>query len=147
MSKIFGINPTALLSAALLGASPVYATQPMWVAETGVRVVRVELTPQIDGNLHALIDTRMFRAFDTFHLVVSTFARVQGSEAVLRADWRYGKGNQTQPVHSEAKSMIMSGPGVTVFQVSKPDGWPPGHYYVEVSLDGVPIRGIAYEVL
>mgnify|MGYP001193112622 CR=1 FL=1 len=146
MNRIFGINLMALFFSALLAASPVYATQPTLVAETGIRVTRVELTPQIDGNLLAVVDTRTFGEFDTIHLVVSTFAPVQGSGAVLRADWRYGKGNQVQPVHSEAKSMFMSGPGVIVFQVSKPDGWPPGHYYVEVSLDGVPIRGIPYEV-
>lgn len=142
------IQPKAaiLALAIFVAAKPARSAGAIQDHDEAPRVTRVQLTPQVDANLRGVIDTSVFRPYDTIHAVVWTSAPEEGREAVLRADWRYGKGRQLQSVHSEGKAMVMSGPGITMFQVSKPDGWPAGHYYIEISLNGVPVRGIAYEV-
>lgn len=54
----------------------------------------------------------------------------------LGVKWLFEDG---QVVNEESKSFNFAGPGVTNFQISKPDGWPAGRYTLEVSLDGVKV--------
>lgn len=39
-------------------------------------------------------------------------------------------------VDSTSQAVTTSGPAVTEFHISKPDGWPPGAYRVEILADG-----------
>lgn len=55
----------------------------------------------------------------------------------LSAKWLFEDG---QVVNEESKPFNFTGPGVTNFQISKPDGWPAGKYTLEVSLDGTKVQ-------
>lgn len=55
----------------------------------------------------------------------------------LGVRWLFEDG---QVVNEETKSFNFTGPGVTNFQISKPDGWPAGKYTLEVSLDGTKVE-------
>ena len=39
-----------------------------------------------------------------------------------------------------------TGPGMTEFHVSKPDGWPQGDYQVEISLNDKPVGAKKFSV-
>jgi hypothetical protein len=49
------------------------------------------------------------------------------------ARWTYEDG---QPVDESTQSITPSGPAVTEFHISKPDGLPVGTYHVEIFLNG-----------
>ena len=51
----------------------------------------------------------------------------------LTAKWTYQDG---QVVNQQDQPFNFTGPGVTNFRISKPDGWPAGNYTLTVSLDG-----------
>ena len=55
------------------------------------------------------------------------------SNATLGAKWTYQDG---QTVNDSSQTIAPTGPAVTTFHISKPDGWPAGNYKVEISLDG-----------
>ena len=61
----------------------------------------------------------------------------------LGARWTFEDG---QVVNQESKTFEFTGPGVTNFQISKPDGWPVGRYRVEISLDGQVVQTRDFEV-
>ena len=61
-------------------------------------------------------------------------ATVAGS---LAARWLFEDG---QVVSADTRSFSFTGPGVTNFQISKPDGWPVGRYTLEISLDGTKVE-------
>ena len=62
------------------------------------------------------------------------------------AKWTFGDGAAAQTVHEETKDFAFAGPGVTTFQVSKPDGWPVGKYKVEILQDGAVVQTREFEV-
>lgn len=123
------MRPTAaLLSIALvLGAAcerepppegePVEAPPPVEV--TGVRVVSEDEGPE------------PFTPDDRISAVVHT--RGVAESATLVAVWRDAEG---RVVTESSRSITPRGPQTTPFPVSRPAGWPPGTYRVEVWLDG-----------
>ncbi|KFN43970.1 hypothetical protein [Arenimonas oryziterrae] len=120
------------------------APPPPPVAPT-VSVVSVDLGSSVgaDGKIAASGTT--FAPKDTITASVATTtsdpaATVAGT---LNAKWTYQDG---QVVSEEPKSFSFAGPGVTNFQISKPDGWPAGKYKVEISLDGTVVQSKDFEV-
>ena len=80
-----------------------------------------------------------FAATDTITASITTStsdpaATVAGT---LSTKWLFEDG---QVVNEESKPFNFAGPGVTNFQISKPDGWPAGGYKLEVSLDGTQVE-------
>ena len=61
----------------------------------------------------------------------------------LAAKWLFEDG---QVVNEESKPFSFTGPGVTNFQISKPDGWPPGGYTLEIWLDGAKVETRTFTV-
>lgn len=82
-----------------------------------------------------------FAPSDTIYAAVAT----NGSAAstTLAAHWTYQDG---QTVHDETKVIAPTGPAVTTFSISKPDGFPAGNYHVAISLDGQPAASKDFEV-
>ena len=79
-----------------------------------------------------------FAKSDTIHASVAT----DGAGGKLNAKWTYQDG---QTVDSQDKD-VASGPQVSDFSISKPDGWPAGKYKVEISLDGNVVQSRDFEV-
>jgi len=64
----------------------------------------------------------------------------------LAAKWTYMDAAGAMEVSTEEKDFNFAGPGLTNFEVSKPDGWPVGKYKVEISLNGAVVQTKDFEV-
>ena len=79
----------------------------------------------------------------TASVMTTTGTPTGRASGTLGARWTFEDG---QVVNQESKTFEFTGPGVTNFQISKPDGWPVGRYRVEISLDGQVVQTRDFEV-
>jgi hypothetical protein len=100
-------------------------------AQQGVSVTSVDLGTAVGADQKVTSPTTSFSPKDTIYAAVSTTGTA--SNATLGAKWTYQDG---QTVNDSSQTIAPTGPAVTTFHISKPDGWPAGNYKVEISLDG-----------
>jgi hypothetical protein len=100
-------------------------------AAQGVSVTSVDLGTAVGADQKVTSPTTTFSPKDTIYAAVSTTGAA--SNATLGAKWTYQDG---QTVNDSSQTIAPTGPAVTTFHISKPDGWPAGNYKVEISLDG-----------
>ena len=117
--------------------TPAPAPAPAPAAPASVTGVLLGNAPDASGQV--LSDATEFAATDAITASVSTTTSdpavtVPGT---LTAKWIYQDG---QLVSEQSRAVSFTGPGVTNFQISKPDGWPAGKYTLEVSLDGTKVQ-------
>ena len=112
---------------ATVSAPPPAATP----AQQGVSVTSVDLGTAVGADQKVTSPTTTFSPKDTIYAAVSTTG--SASNATLGAKWTYQDG---QTVNDSSQTIAPTGPAVTTFHISKPDGWPAGNYKVEISLDG-----------
>ena len=101
-----------------------------------VSVANINLGKALGPDKKVLAATDTFSKGDTIYAVVETTG---SGTATLKAKWTYHKGDQTAAVSEDSQTISASGPAASEFHVSKPDGWPPGDYQVEVSLNDKPV--------
>ena len=111
-------------------APPPVAPPPPPVAAP-VAVASVDLGTAVGADQKVTNPTTTFGAKDTIYAAVSTTGAAPN--AAISAKWTYQDG---QTVNESSQSIAPSGPAVTSFHISKPDGWPVGNYKVEISLNG-----------
>ena len=107
-------------------------------APTPATVVSVDLGNAVGADNKVTMAATSFATKDTIHASVAT----DGAGGKLNAKWTYQDG---QTVDSQDKD-VASGPQVSDFSISKPDGWPAGKYKVEISLDGNVVQSRDFEV-
>ena len=107
-------------------------------APTPATVVSVDLGSAVGADNKVTMASTSFATKDTIHASVAT----DGAGGKLNAKWTYQDG---QTVDSQDKD-VASGPQVSDFSISKPDGWPAGKYKVEISLDGSVVQSRDFEV-
>jgi hypothetical protein len=125
--------------------APAPTPAPAPVAVATIRIDNVELGNAVGADMKITSPMSSFGKKDTVIVAVSTstsdpMAAVAGK---IGAKWTYQDG---QVVNDESKDISFSGPGVTDFQVAKPDGWPAGSYKVEISLDGTVVQSKDFTV-
>jgi hypothetical protein len=108
--------------------TPAPASTPM---ATPVSVTSVDLGTAVGADQKVTTPTTSFTPKDTIYAAVSTTGTA--ANATLAAKWTYQDG---QTVNDSSQTIAPTGPAVTTFHISKPDGWPAGNYKVEISLDG-----------
>jgi hypothetical protein len=108
--------------------APAPATTP---AAAPVSVTSVDLGTAVGPDQKVTTPTTSFTPKDTIYAAVSTTGTA--ANATLAAKWTYQDG---QTVNDSSQTIAPTGPAVTTFHISKPDGWPAGNYKVEISLDG-----------
>ena len=123
---------------------PAPAPAPAPVATASV--VSVDLGNAIAADMKVPTPATTFAPKDTIFASIATntsdaMATVPGK---LTAKWMHVDSNQT--INEESKDIAFAGPGVTTFQIAKPDGWPTGKYKLEVSLDGAVVQTREFEV-
>jgi hypothetical protein len=102
-------------------------------APAGVSVSAITLGNAIGADKKVTAPGDSFAKSDTIYAVVET----QGAgTATLTAKWTYHKGDKVADVSASEQTVTPTGPAVSEFHISKPDGWPQGDYQVEVSLNG-----------
>ena len=63
-----------------------------------------------------------------------------------RLDARWSHLDSKQIVLAEGKTLLFANDTVTTFQISRPNGWPLGHYKLELLLDQVLVQTRLFEV-
>jgi hypothetical protein len=128
--RSLGAVSLLVVAVALAGCSRQDASLPPSTAHA-LKVADINLGRSIAADKSVADESDSFRPEDTFYVSV----RTEGSapNATLKARWTYEGG---QVVDESTQSIAPSGPAVTEFHVSKPDGWPLGRYEVEVLLNG-----------
>ena len=129
-----------LMAFALAGCSRQETSSPP-ATEGAFKVATISLGRTIAADKTVGDQTDSFRPKDTFYLSVRTEG--DAKSARLSARWTYEDG---QVVDESTQTIAPTGPAVTEFHISKPDGWPKGGYKVEVSLNGAPAGGKEFRV-
>ena len=108
-------------------------------------VTAVDLGSAVDAQGRVVAGTSTFATTDTItaSVMTATGSSTGSATGTLGARWTFEDG---QVVNQESKTFEFTGPGVTNFQISKPDGWPVGRYRVEISLDGQVVQTRDFEV-
>ncbi|HSJ10303.1 MAG TPA: hypothetical protein VK928_10325 [Longimicrobiales bacterium] len=125
-------------------ATPEFETQPRAeVTIEELRITDVELGRSVGPDNRILDDaeTDDFAPMDTIYVAVATEGAVAGSP--LSARWTFEDG---QVVDESSQTISPTGPAVTHFHISKPDGFPVGNYSVEILLNGRSVEKKDFEV-
>jgi hypothetical protein len=102
-------------------------------APAAVGFVGVTLGKAIGADKKVTAATDTFAKGDTIYAAVETSG---SGNAELKAKWTYHKGDKAADVSESTETIVATGPAVTSFKISKPSGWPPGDYQVEISVGG-----------
>jgi hypothetical protein len=123
-------------------AMPELQPQPEVTMEE-LRITDVELGRSVgtDNRITDDRDTDDFTPMDTIYVAVETEGAVAGSP--LTARWTFSDG---QVVDESTQTISPTGPAVTQFHISKPDGFPVGNYAVEILLNGRTVERKDFEV-
>ncbi len=106
-----------------------------------VAVTQIDLGRRIGADKQVTEAASEFRADDTIYAVVSTSG--SAPSATLQARWTFQDG---QTVGEQSETIALTGPAVTEFHISKPDGFPKGRYKVEILLNGASRRSREFTV-
>jgi len=116
---------------------PPAATVAQPAPASSVTVTTLDLGNAIGADNHIAAPTTSFSTKDTIHASVAT----DGPGGNLSAKWTMGD----KVVDTQDKT-VAAGPQVTEFSISKPDGWPAGHYTVQVSANGNVLQSRDFDV-
>jgi len=116
---------------------PPAATVAQPAPATSVTVTTLDLGNAIGADNHIAAPTTSFSTKDTIHASVAT----DGPGGNLSAKWTMGD----KVVDTQDKT-VAAGPQVTEFSISKPDGWPAGHYTLQVSANGNVLQSRDFDV-
>jgi len=118
----------------LLGCSGSAAPPP--ATQSALSVADIDVGRSVATDKTIADKTETFRPGDTFYVAVRTVG--SAPTATLVAHWSYEDG---QRISEATQTIAPSGPAVTEFHLSRPngpgDGWPTGDYKVEIVLNGV----------
>lgn len=115
--------------------------EPAATATAGVEVTEVTLGRAIGADMTVTEPTTTFGPMDTIYASV----RTEGTAAstAIGARWTFEDG---QLVDESSQTIAPTGPEVTEFHLSHPDGWPPGSYEVAISVDGETVETQSFTV-
>ena len=136
------INSAQMASGGLAtGSTSSSQTKNVSVAVTGV-----DTGNAVGADLRISAPMTSFAPMDTIYVAVSTSTSDPAASmpGKLGVKWTHADSNQT--VHEESRDVNFAGNGVTDFQISKPDGWPPGNYQVEINLNGTLAQTRSFQV-
>ncbi len=106
---------------------------------TELTVTTVDLGSAVGTDNRITTPATSFAGGDTIHASVATDGTAGGN---LTATWTYQDG---QVVDTQDKA-IPAGSQVTDFSISKPDGWPAGHYKLEISNAGMVVQTREFDI-
>jgi hypothetical protein len=115
--------------------------EPASTATAGVEITEVTLGKAVGADKAVSEATTTFEPTDTIYVSVRTEGTAPS--ATLAARWTFEDG---QVVDESSQTIAPTGPEVTEFHISKPDGWPVGSYEVAISLDGQPVESQSFTV-
>ncbi len=124
-------------------ATPAASTEPAPPPEPAApapaTVTSVDLGNELATDNRVTTPASEFGATDTIYASVVTDG---GSAAKLSARWTFGEDRLVRNTEAD----VMAGPQVIAFDVQHPEGWPPGGYKVEISLDGTVVESREFTI-
>lgn len=120
---------------------PPQAQQTPPATAAAVAVSSVDLGSAINADKTIATRTNAFKPTDTIYAAVHTTGA--SPSTTIAAKWTYEDG---QVVSEASQTIAPTGPATTEFHIAKPDGWPEGHYKVEVSLNGAAAGAASFSV-
>jgi len=105
-----------------------------------IAVSDIDLGRAINADLTIKDKTTSFRPSDVVYASVGTNG---AAPATLGVRWIY---NDTQVIDEGTRDIHPTGATRTEFHISKPDGFPMGHYRLEVTLNGASAGTKTFEV-
>lgn len=136
--------PPAAPAPAAPAPAPAPATPAPTPAAPETTVTAVQIGNALDANGKIVAHDGTYSPKDTIYAQVTTQSTGGAGNASIAANWTFGDG---QPVNQSSESIsTAAGTATTTFHVSKPDGWPPGKYTVQISVDGKPASNATFEV-
>ncbi len=125
--------------------APMEPAAPAAPAAAQVSVTAVDLGNGIGSDKKVTAPMTTFSPKDTVYASVTTATAdpAVAAPAKLGVRWTFQDG---QVVNEEARDISFTGPGVSAFQISKPDGWPVGKYKAEVSIEGTAVQSKEFEI-
>lgn len=112
-------------------AAPAPAPKVEAPAPAPVSVGAITLGKAIGADKKVTAATETFAKGDTIYAAVETAGT---GNATIKAKWTYHKGDKAADVSEATETIAATGPAVSAFNISKPSGWPPGDYQVEIFL-------------
>ncbi len=136
----------AILLTGTLAAMGCKQEEPAPAEDTDVDVERAPALDVTDVALGRSIgaDKKVVEEIGDFAPTDTIYASVETSgigSGTLAARWTFEDGQVV-----EEGSQSVSAAGITEFHVSKPDGWPAGHYEVVISLNGDEVERSGFDV-
>ena len=127
---------------------PAPAPTPAPAPAATASVTTVELGNAVGPDLKLTATGTTFKPKDTITVSIGTSTSDPAASVAgkVGAKWTYANGAEVMEVSNETKDLNLTGTGATNFQIAKPDGFPPGKYKVEVSLDGAVVQTKEFEV-
>jgi hypothetical protein len=116
--------------------TPAAVETPAPVATPAVvafKVTSIDLGKAIGADKKVTDAATTFAPKDTIYAVANS----EGTAASVKLTAKWTFGDKNQSVKDEDQTIAPTGPAATEFHVSKPKGWPVGHYKVEILADGV----------
>ena len=104
-----------------------------------LEVASVALGRAIGPEKRVVAEVGTFAPGDTIYASVETAGTGSGT---LAARWTYEDGQ----VVDETSHAVGGGGQVSEFHISKPDGWPTGHYEVAILLNGTEVERKGFDV-
>jgi len=123
---------------------PAAAPKPQAAApkpQAAFRVTGVLIGNAIDADKKVSSPRVVFKPTDTFY--ASVLSAGAAPTAALAVRWTFEDG---QVINESTQNIAPTGPAVTEFHVSKPDGWPAGKYKLEVLANGQPAQTLQFSV-
>lgn len=120
-------------------SEPAATTPAPTPAAPELTVTTVDLGNAVGADNRVTTPAASFAGSDTIHASVATDGSAGGN---LTATWTFQDG---QVVDTQDKA-IPAGAQVTDFSISKPDGWPAGHYKLEVSNNGMVVQTREFDI-
>jgi hypothetical protein len=130
-TSILALTLAAVLSAACTGGSETPGATGTAGTVAGGRVSQIDLGRSLNADKTISGNTDSFKPADTIYASIATESTA--ATATLKARWTYQDG---QVVNESTQTIAPTGDARTEFHISKPDGWPPGKYTLEVFLNG-----------
>jgi hypothetical protein len=122
----------ALTSLALAACGKHGDTAPApQAAAAGVVLVSVTLGNAVNTNQEVATPATAFTPKDTIYASVATTGA--GNNVQMAAKWTFQDG---QTVSDSTTAISPTGPASTAFHIAKPEGFPPGTYKIDVTVNG-----------
>jgi hypothetical protein len=131
-------DTTATTPPAATDTTPAPSMTETAPAPAGVTVTTIDLGNAVGADNRVTTPATSFAGTDTIHASVAT----DGAGGDLTARWTFQDG---QVVDTQDKT-IPAGAQVTDFSITKPDGWPAGHYRLEVLNGGMVVQTREFDI-